>query len=536
MYHLFQISSDVLKTLGLKMKFMITFIFTSVLIGSIFLLSSPNNFNDQLLYATINGSKESKTPQDKLLGGLLTSDFDERSCVSRYYKSSLYRKPSPYKPSEYLISKLRSYEKLHKRCGPGTQAYKEATKNLIGQNDKNYANKTVGECKYIVWVAVYGLGNRILTLASVFLYALLTDRVVLVDQSKDISDLFCEPFPGTSWLLPRDFPLTRQIDGYNKGYSRCYGTMLNNHAITANSTPPHLYLHILHDSRDEDKMFFCPKDQTLIDKVPWLIVKANVYFVPSLWFNPAFQTELVKMFPRKEAVFHLLAKYIYHPTNEVWGMITSYYKAHLARADERLGIQIRVFSGGAGYLKNVMDQVLSCTQREKLLPQVVVTQEVNVTQSQKVKAVLVTSLYPEYSDRLRNMFSKKDSSRGEVIKVYQPSGERYQQTDKKIHDQKALTEMYLLSLTDDVVTSARSTFGYVAHSLGGLKPWLLYQPRDASVPDPPCVRSTSIEPCHLTSPSHGCDADWGTDSGKVLPFVKHCEDRDNDGLKLFDEL
>ncbi|KAG2259780.1 hypothetical protein Bca52824_079074 [Brassica carinata] len=268
MYHLFQISSDVLKTLGLKMKFMITFIFTSVLIGSIFLLSPPNNFNDQLLYATINGSKESKTPQDKLLGGLLTSDFDERSCVSRYYKSSLYRKPSPYKPSEYLISKLRSYEKLHKRCGPGTQAYKEATKNLIGHNDKNYANKTVGECKYIVWVAVYGLGNRILTLASVFLYALLTERVVLVDQSKDISDLFCEPFPGTSWLLPRDFPLTRQIDGYNKGYSRCYGTMLNNHAITANSTPPHLYLHILHDSRDEDKMFFCPKDQTLIDKVP----------------------------------------------------------------------------------------------------------------------------------------------------------------------------------------------------------------------------------------------------------------------------
>ncbi|CAG7867051.1 unnamed protein product [Brassica rapa] len=535
-HHLFQISSDVLKTLGLKMKFMITFIFTSVLIGSIFLLSSPNNFNDQLLYATINGSKESKTPQDKLLGGLLTPDFDERSCVSRYYKSSLYRKPSPYKPSEYLISKLRSYEKLHKRCGPGTQAYKEATKNLIGHNDKNYANETVGECKYIVWVAVYGLGNRILTLASVFLYALLTDRVVLVDQSKDISDLFCEPFPGTSWLLPRDFPLTRQIDGYNKGYSRCYGTMLNNHAISANSTPPHLYLHILHDSRDEDKMFFCPKDQTLIDKVPWLIVKANVYFVPSLWFNPAFQTELVKLFPRKEAVFHLLAKYIYHPTNEVWGMITSYYKAHLARADERLGIQIRVFSGGAGYLKNVMDQVLSCTQREKLLPQVAGTQEVNVTQSQKVKAVLVTSLYPEYSDRLRNMFSKKDSSRGEVIKVYQPSGERYQQTDKKIHDQKALTEMYLLSLTDNVVTSARSTFGYVAHSLGGLKPWLLYQPRDASVPDPPCVRSTSIEPCHLTSPSHGCDADWGTDSGKVLPFVKHCEDRDNDGLKLFDEL
>ena len=57
--------------------------------------------------------------------------------------------------------------------------------------------------------------------------------------------------------------------------------------------------------------------------------------------------------------------------------------------------------------------------------------------------------------------SKQAISIGE-IKVYQPSGERYQQIDEKIHDQKALTEMYLLSLTDNVVTSTRSTSGYVA--------------------------------------------------------------------------
>ncbi|CAN6902188.1 unnamed protein product [Brassica oleracea] len=535
--NMFQISGDVFRALGLKIKIAITVIFSGLLIGSVILLTTStfsNNFNDQLLDATLNGSSESETLHDKFIGGLLKPGFDEGSCVSRYTQSLLYRKPSPYKPSPYLVSKLRSYEKLHKRCGPGTKAYKKATKNL-GHDDENYASKSVGKCRYIVWVAVYGLGNRILTLASVFLYALLTNRVVLVDQSKDISDLFCEPFPGTSWLLPRDFPLMKQIDGYNKEYSRCYGTMLNNHAISANSTPRHLYLHILHDSRDEDKMFFCTKDQDMIDKVPWLIVKANVYFVPSLWFNPTFQTELMKLFPQKEAVFHHLARYLYHPTNQVWGMITRYHDAHLARADDRLGIQIRVFSDKAGYFQHVMDQILSCTQREKLLPKVVSQEEskLNMSESQKLKAVLVTSLYPEYADRLKNMFWEQPSSTGELIEVYQPSGERYQQTDNKLHDQKALAEMYLLSLTDNIVTSARSTFGYVAHSLGGLKPWLLYQPRDASAPDPPCVRSTSIDPCHLTPPSHGCDADWGTDSGKVVPFVKHCEDRDNDDFGSF---
>ncbi|CAD5318571.1 unnamed protein product [Arabidopsis thaliana] len=377
------------------------------------LLSFSNNFNNKLFAATIND--ESETPGDRLIGGLLTANFDEGSCLSR------------------------SYEMRHKRCGPGTKAYKEATKHL--SHDENYnASKSDGECRYVVWLADYGLGNRLLTLASVFLYALLTDRIILVDNRKDIGDLLCEPFPGTSWLLPLDFPLMKYADGYHKGYSRCYGTI-----------------------------------------------------------------------PLKETVFH-----------------------HL---DERLGIQIRVFRDQGGYYQHVMDQVISCTQREKLLPELATQEEskVNISNIPKSKAVLVTSLSPEYSKKLENMFSERANMTGEIIKVYQPSGERYQQTDKKVHDQKALAEMYLLSLTDNIVASSRSTFGYVAYSLGGLKPWLLYLPNDNKAPDPPCVRSTSMEPCFLTPPTHGCEPDaWGTESGKVVPFVRYCEDIW--GLKLFDEL
>ncbi|KAL1222465.1 Fucosyltransferase 6 [Cardamine amara subsp. amara] len=527
---MFQISGEVFRASGMKIKILIIPVFFScLLIWSVMDLPFSNN---KLLDATINGSREPDTPRDKLIGGLLTADFNESSCLSRYHQSLFYRKPSPYKPSEYLVSKLRRYEILHKRCGPDTKAYKEATKNL--GNDEIY----VGECRYIVWLAGYGLGNRMLTIASVFLYALLTERIILVDNRKDVSDLFCEPFPGTSWLLPLDFPLMNYTYRYNKEYSRCYGTMLSNKAINSTSVLPHLYLHILHDSRDHDKMFFCQNDQSLIDKVPWLIVKANVYFAPSLWLNQDFQRELVELFPQKETVFHHLARYLFHPTNQVWAMVTSYYNAHLSRADERLGIQIRVFRNDAGYFQHIMDQVVSCTQREKLLPELA-TQEkskVNISISPKLKAVLVVSLYPEYSERLKNMFWRRETSTRETIKVYQPSGERVQQTDKKLHDQKALAEMYLLSLTDNIVTSARSTFGYVSYSLGGLKPWLLYQPTDLITPDPPCVRSMSMEPCFLTPPSHGCDADWGTNSGKIVPFVRHCEDLMYGGLKLYDGL
>ncbi|KAL0864969.1 hypothetical protein Bca101_044087 [Brassica carinata] len=181
-------------------------------------------------------------------------------------------------------------------------------------------------------------------------------------------------------------------------------------------------------------------------------------------------------------------------------MVTRSYDAYLSRADETLGIQVRVFSRRAGYLQHVMNQIVACTQREKLLPELATleSQVTNTSRSKKLKAVLVTSLYPEYSNNLKNMYWERPTSTGDIIEVYQPSGERFQQTDKKLHDQKALAEMYLLSLTDNIVTSARSTFGYVAHSLGGLKPWLLYQPARGKTPDPPCVRAV-LYPWSLVS-------------------------------------
>lgn len=62
---------------------------------------------------------------------------------------------------------------------------------------------------------------------------------------------------------------------------------------------------------------------------------------------------------------------------------------------------------------------------------------------------------------------------GDIIGVFQPSHEEQHHTDETLHDRKAWAEMYMLSLCDVLVTSARSTFGYGAQGLGGLKPWIL---------------------------------------------------------------
>ncbi|CAH8382380.1 unnamed protein product [Eruca vesicaria subsp. sativa] len=308
------------------------------------LLQSSNIFNLHKSVFTATRPNDYEEPMDKLLGGLLSTDLDEDSCLSRY-QSSLYRKPSSYKPSEYLISKLRRYEMLHKRFGLATEAYKRATENLVH--------------------------NHVLSMVSVFLYALLTERIILVDQWSDTSDLFCEHFPGTSWLLPLDSPLMDQPDSFNREHSHCYGTMLKNHGINSTTISSQLYLYLFHDYGDHDQTFFCEDNQMIIGKVRWLVVKSNQYFVPSLWLIPSFQTKLIKLFPQKDTVFHHLSRYLLHPRNQVWGIVTRSYIAYLSRADERLGIQVRLFEEGTGPLiKHVMDQTVACTQRDKLLPEV----------------------------------------------------------------------------------------------------------------------------------------------------------------------
>lgn len=487
-------------------------------------------FPGQFLGEENGFSQDTSKLREQMQNGLLAPAFDEKSCLSRY-QASAYRKPSSHKPSSYLISKLRSYEELHKQCGPNTKFYNETIEQL-----KSGYSGSPTECKYIVWISFSGLGNRILTIASAFLYALLTKRVLLVDPGNDMADLFCEPFPETSWFLPLDFPIKDQFKDFNQKSNQCYGNMLKSTVLNTSteSLPPYLYLHLVHDYDDQDKLFFCDQDQSLLERVPWLMMKTDNYFVPSLFLIPSFEQELGKLFPEKETVFHHLGRYLLHPSNHVWGLITRYYQAYLAKADERIGIQIRTFESGTGPFDHVMDQILACTTKEKLLPEVD-TQGSFITppRTPKLKAVLITSLSSGYFDIVRNLYWQHPTVTGDSIGVYQPSHEKHQQTGKLLHNRKAWAEMYLLSLTDILVTSAWSTFGYVAQGLGGLKPWILYKPDNQTIPDPPCRRVMSMEPCFHAPPFYDCKAKTGIDTGKLVPHVKHCEDI-SWGLKLVD--
>ncbi|KAG6508200.1 fucosyltransferase 2-like [Zingiber officinale] len=471
---------------------------------------------------------------DKFHGGFLSTALNESSCLSRY-QSSLYRKPSNHTPSAYLDQKLRRYEALHKKCGPGTELFRQSVKHLA-------SNRTTGplECNYVVWLPADGLGNRMISIVSAFLYALLNDKVLLLHLPRDMADLFCEPFPDTSWLLPRDdFPV-KNLDRIFEHDPHSYGKLLRNKVLSndmnvsssSSSLPGYLYLHLLHANDDFDKMFYCGEGQQLLKNFPWLLLRSNEYFAPAFFFIPEIQEELDLLFPEKSTVFHHLGRYLYNPTNSVWGYITRYHEAYLANARDVLGIQIRIFAFAKVEFDDMLSQIVNCSVKENLLPEVDLEGSNSlpgITDS-KPKAVLVASLMGEYFDKLRDRYYEHAAVTGEVVGVYQPSHEEQQRTDKLTHNMKALAEIFLLSMSDEVITSPFSTFGYVAHGLGGLRPLILVRNRNQ---EPPCVRSLSMEPCFHFPPSYDCIAKKKVDKGSMMPYIKHCEDFFL-GVKVFD--
>ncbi|CAI0421153.1 unnamed protein product [Linum tenue] len=455
----------------------------------------------------------------------------EQTCESREQRSSYLKHRTPELPP-YLLSKLQAYERRHRRCGPLSESF-NTTSPLGTHNDS-----AGGDCKFVVYTPSQGLGNRILGLTSTFLFALLTDRVLLVDFSADMGELFCEPFPNSTWLLPGNFPFKSDLYGgwFRDVYS--YGKLLEKKEKTASdssssSSPNSTLLQIFLDDKysEYDKLFFKDENQGFLEKIPWLVLISDGYFIPCLFQMQTFRSELEKLFPNnKSTVFHQLGNYLLAPSNQAWSLITKFYDAHLAKAEQRIGIQIRVFDPQATPTPVVMKQILSCTETRRILPR---SRQSNETS----KAVLVASLSSEFYEGIKNRYGGR--SGGGEIGVYQASHEETQQSYKSSHNMKAWADMYLLSMSDVLVTSGMSTFGYVAAGIGGVRPWIVTFPDPKDHPDVPgwaavCERAVNVEPCFHFPPWFAYPDEQGTASGGA-GLVNRCEDVPW-GLKLVDGL
>lgn len=438
------------------------------------------------------------------------------------------RKPPP----PQFLQALREYEALHQRC--------------VGNHNLTelfVAGKVPEGCKYLVWKEQDGKGNQIMSLVSAFIYSLLTKRTLLTMPSLGHVDgslhhLLCEPFPGSSWKLPPDFPLDamlqqtdvqwdyfHKVDNLTKNGSESY--------LDASSTisPSRLYITLSNYNvpDHEDRRFFCPAEQTLLSRIPWLVLKSNNYIAAGFYFLPEYRQALNQLFPDRAMFLHA-GRYLLNPRNDIWGRITRFYDGYLLNADKKIGIQVR--SWKPEYNPILSDHILRCATLNNILPNVTQEDTAPPTKTPPERVtVLMTGLVAQYHHDVREKYLRNANVRGDSISVLSPSSEGVQQTGDVEHDKKALADMWLLSFMDDLVSSPKSTFGYVAHGLAGITPYVFVRwGFEDYTQYNGCERSNLAGPCYIDTP-HGqeCPLDPpGTrigDPNAAVPEIQHCRNQ-----------
>lgn len=153
-------------------------------------------------------------------GGQEPADFTEEDralwyqrnpCRSREQMEPLYALRKFVKDVELNLKwkqVFREYEKLHRAC----------TRNigLGGTTVEDYFlnNSNKSGCRFLVGgIALEaGLGNKILSMVSSLLYAILTQRVFLVPAETLVPGITCEPFEGSSWLFDPEKKFTPEYE------------------------------------------------------------------------------------------------------------------------------------------------------------------------------------------------------------------------------------------------------------------------------------------------------------------------------------
>jgi hypothetical protein len=178
-------------------------------------------------------------------------------------------------------------------------------------------------------------------------------------------------------------------------------------------------VHLKTDYQPNDRRFFCDDGQDAVRGVRWLVLRSDNYFVPGLFLVPRYDRELARLFPRRGTVFHHLGRYLFHPSNTVWAMVTRYRRSYLAAAGELVGLQV----------DDHYSQIISCVRRENILPaaavdQIAVDKATTPPSSDHTerKAVLVVSLHGEYYDKLSSLYYEHDAAGGAAVSVFQPPG------------------------------------------------------------------------------------------------------------------
>lgn len=458
-------------------------------------------------------------------GDAWVTQHHDPTCLSRT-QQYLYRKPAYISPIPApFLEAWASYTQMFKSCSHHNWT------ELFLKRDHSSSQHDNG-CQYLIYIeGREGLGNGLLSLASAFVFAMATGRMLLIDNRKNIATLLCEPFSESSWVLPPDFPYAELLNSSSIGpFSR------NN--LRTNS----VCLNLEHTIGSSDQRFFCEEVYSSLKTVKWVAWSSNQYFLTNLFLIPSFWQHMHPIF--KESVGHIftfISRLLFLPANDTWAIIMREYWSYLSGASTQLGVQVRLHGRHnlAEFDPVANDKIMECLVQNGLLPSF--SEGENITElstlhGRKMQArensadiaVLLASLQGKYAEKMEEQFRKVPTKGTKMVRVHSVSHQgsenrRFQQA------QLAFVEMWLLSFSDNLATSEFSTFGYVAQGLGDLHPYILGLKNGDH--NSPCVLGQSVEPCtHYPKTPGAClgaNANLSMEHKQwIRTHLRHCQDHE----------
>ncbi|BBN13359.1 xyloglucan fucosyltransferase [Marchantia polymorpha subsp. ruderalis] len=453
-------------------------------------------------------------------------------CRSRLELAPLYAarkhlKDVPANKQWLLV--FREYEKLHRACS-------RRVGDLLNYFESH--NTSIG-CKFVIAETHFGLGNKLYHVSSVFMFAVLRQRVILVPESTSIPSVVCEPFAGSSWRMNDE--LHEAVKRKRKLSKEFYAAVDRDldHRGTLD-----VYASAITDEWGPEMRFFCNSEQRFLTHVTWLTMDGCLLFLPKLWAIDMFRPALEGLFPDRIAATYVLRSLML-PADHVWERILHVNELYLANAEKQVGIQVRYFGGDKEFEEKndlVNDRITRCLWENDILPEVCpatpddpgwgeakfagCAEKLTAEHHAKPRMVkvLIASLFQGLQDFLNNIYLRHEvTATKDAVGVYQLTHELIQGTGVEV-DSQALVEVISLSLSDVLLVSPMSTFGGVAQAYGGLMPWFIDIGRPKGEPDQ-CQRAMGIDPCHLGArENYECryDPPGSQNIYDMFTYLKHC--------------
>lgn len=345
-----------------------------------------------------------------------TNTLANQSCIHRKERRLNQNPPIHNKALQDLFDR---YANLHKQSIT-TENVVEAFRRPIDDPVTDIKSK------YIVLLMHNGLGNALLSIMSAFFLALMTDRILLIDGDQfDIRDLFCQPFEGSDWALPKELKIS---------YHNLSHTPYNNR----------YKLYPFGGFQHEMAYHFaCGDGLKEIENSQILFMwDFEQWWVPYWFLGKENQEKLNILFPHHNPATYL-AHYLLHPHDEVWADILDTVKNSYTM-DLNIGIQDR---------------------GQTIDPQEVKCLDTILKDPTQHKHVYIASMH----DRIKNALLEDYNKTVPITQKYSsasghfPRGERHD----LMQDRTALHDIFVLSMANVMVLSTHSTFGYIAMALKG---------------------------------------------------------------------